>query len=359
MKDILDKLTSEAQIWQLLQSTDQGIYSTGINGLCTFVNLAGLQTLGYQLEDCLGKNMHELIHHSFHDGRQYPIAECPINKTLSAGVGCRLEDEVLWRSDGTSFPAEYSSFPITENGTCVGAVVTFTDITSRKSVEKQLQESRRDLKSILDNIPALIGYWDHELRCKFGNQAYLDWFGIEQAVLPGKHLREVIGETTYELNLPYAEGALRGEPQLFERSMPTPRPGEVRDSQVRYLPDIRDGAVVGFYALVNDISLVKAAEKKAEAANRAKSEFLANMNHELRTPMNGIIGMAELLRMTALSEEQLQYLDTLDVSGNSLLSLINDVLDLSKIESGVIDLELSDFNLQGTLEDVALMQMSP
>ena len=115
------------------------------------------------------------------------------------------------------------------------------------------------LPQIVERIPSMLAYWDAEQRCRFANRAYERWFGVSPETLIGKHISELLGPL-YKLNLPYIEGALRGEPQEFEREIPDPAGGPVRHSKANYLPDVVDGVVRGFFVLVSDISDIKRAQ---------------------------------------------------------------------------------------------------
>lgn len=233
------------------------------------------------------------------------------------------------------------------------------DITERKKMEELLRQREDDLRNVLDNMPAMIGYWDRNFRNRFGNRAYIEWFDIDPADMPGKHIREIIGEERYVLNLPYMEAALRGEMQVFERAIPTPDGSGVRYSQASYIPDIHDGTARGFYVLVTDITKVKEAERAADAASRAKSQFLANVSHEIRTPMNGIMGLTHLALQKELTPQLREYLQRIDSSAHSLLGILNDILDISKIEAGMLTMEQAPFDIRELLRKISGLAAAP
>jgi len=218
----------------LLESTGEAIYGVNNKGEWTFCNHALLRLLGYgSQQELLGRNIHDVMHHTQRDGTPYPREECSQLRELAAGRKIHVQEELLWRADGTSFEAEIWSHPLVEDGARRGAVVTFIDITERKKAQRALEQAKED----------------------------------------------------------------------------------------------------------------------AEAANRAKSDFLANMSHEIRTPMNGILGMTALALETNLDAEQRDYLSMVQSSGESLLRLLNDILDLSKIEAGKLDLEIADMSVENCIEE--------
>jgi PAS domain S-box-containing protein len=116
-----------------------------------------------------------------------------------------------------------------------------------------LRKELKVIRAVADMVPAMLAYWDASQRCVFANRAYEKWFGVRPAELVGHTLRELLGPI-YPLNLPYIEGALRGEPQEFEREIPDPRGGPSRYAQANYVPDVDGTTVRGFVVLVSDIT---------------------------------------------------------------------------------------------------------
>src|SRR5438046_7146265 len=137
----------------LPDSTGEAIYGIDMMGNCTIGNSACLRLLGYSDPvELIGKHMHKIMHHTRPDGTPYPSDECRIYLAFRGGEGSHVDDEVVWRADGTSFPVEYWSYPIRDENVLIGAVVTFVDITERKRAEHALQQSAEMFRQLMENI---------------------------------------------------------------------------------------------------------------------------------------------------------------------------------------------------------------
>jgi PAS domain S-box-containing protein len=147
---------SEEQVRLLINSTAEAIYGLDLNGNCTFANPSCLRLLGYENaeHELIGKNIHKLIHHSYPDGTPYPAEACTLCDAFKEGKDIHIEDDFLWRSNGTIFPAEFWSYPIYRNDQITGAVVTFLDITERKQAEAELTQYRDHLEELVRNRTA-------------------------------------------------------------------------------------------------------------------------------------------------------------------------------------------------------------
>ena len=168
------------QMETLLESTGQGIYGIDMQGNCTFINRATCELIGYGPEEVMGRNLHNLIHHHKPDGSVYPIDECPIYRAFKKGEGCCVDVEVIWLRDGTPVPVEYSSFPILEDGTITGAVVTVVDITERKRAEEKLRASEQLFRSIFENAQLGIAYFKIDSQEHVSNRALHEMLGYSE-----------------------------------------------------------------------------------------------------------------------------------------------------------------------------------
>src|SRR5215203_925997 len=135
-EEALERLSRQHEM--VLKSAGEGIFGLDLDGNATFVNPAAARITGWEAEDLVGRPQHDILHHTKPDGSPYPREECPIHAVLEDGTTHSRDDEVFWRKDGTSFPVEYMSSPILQDGEVMGAVVTFKDITERKVLEQQL-----------------------------------------------------------------------------------------------------------------------------------------------------------------------------------------------------------------------------
>lgn len=155
---------SEVRLEQLLQSTDQGIFSIDLTGRCTFINKPGLALLGYRLEECIGKDIHDLIHHSYPDGSPFPEEDCSAHKALLSAQSYQNTDGVLWKKGGSSFPVDFSSNPLIEDGVPTGAVITFSDITEKKNFLDLLTIAKDQAEQASQAKSSFLATMSHEIR---------------------------------------------------------------------------------------------------------------------------------------------------------------------------------------------------
>jgi len=142
----------------LLTSVGEGLFGVGVDGLVNFINPAALQMLQYQEADILNKKIHPIIHHTYADGSPYPVEQCPMFHAFSEGKISEIDDEVLWRKDGSSFPVEYQARPVIKNGKISGSVVNFRDIRARKTAHDLLIKQQAEIEEINRHTKESIEY---------------------------------------------------------------------------------------------------------------------------------------------------------------------------------------------------------
>ncbi len=278
----------------LLASTGEGIYGIDLNGLCTFANPACVRILGFDTaNELLGRHMHDLVHHTRPDGSPYPEKECRIYQAFRVGEGTHVDDEVMFRKDGSPFPAEYWSYPMEQNGELVGCVLTFVDITERKKVEADLAESHEFVRLLLDSTGEGIYGVDLDGNCTFANPACAKLLGFESVdVLIGKQMHDLVHHTRpngepypveeCRIYKAFIEG--RGtnvDDEVMFCSDGTPFPCEYWSYPIQ-----NDGELVGCVVTFNDITDRKRAQEDLRQAEKmaALGKLSAGLTHELNNP---------------------------------------------------------------------------
>jgi two-component system, sensor histidine kinase and response regulator len=246
------------------------------------------------------------------------------------------------------------------HGRAVRMSGTHADVTDRKQTETALSNTLRMMQVLLETLPLPVIIRDAQRRVTMVNAAWEQMMGVSREEIAGNTLASVP-------NRPPTKGHSESDDQVVESRKPlryetsvTARDETVYNVIVAKTPLLaEDGTVVGIASVVTDISeqkrtaaVLERARLSAEAAVLAKSRFLANMSHELRTPLNGVVGMASLLENTPLDAKQRRFVRTLRSSAEALITLINDVLDLSKAEAGKMELSITSFDLRRELEQV-------
>ncbi|MEZ4371517.1 MAG: PAS domain S-box protein [Polyangiaceae bacterium] len=262
----------------IVESSPDAIIGESLEGIVVEWNRGAELLFGYSAQEAIGKPLAELILHAdqvgedvairrtLGEGKQVPAFEA-LRKTK---VGS-LIDVSLAVSGVRSGPRGVRFFAktlrdIRETKRAERAIRAMNEHLEAQVAERtqKLNGALHDLENILDTLPSLVSYWDGDLKNRFANRVFHDWFGLDPATLPDKHILEVMGERAEEI-MPAFEAALRGEPQVIERNLIDPHGNKV-SSVLRLIPDIQGGAVVGFYAMAFDVTpQVEARQALAQA----------------------------------------------------------------------------------------------
>ncbi|MFA5079132.1 MAG: PAS domain S-box protein, partial [Dehalococcoidia bacterium] len=374
-------LESEEKLRRILNSLPHfvSIYDMNLNPL--YMSPSVFNLTGYTPEERLKLRLEDYITPEYIPG---------LRELLTAGLAqeqsperdpnlvVTMEMESI-RKDGSRFPMESTlTFLRDLDGVPKGVLALSSDITERKNAETALKESERRLGDIINFLPMATFVINRDGRVTAWNRAMEEITGVKQEdmVWKGDHeyalpfygerrpiLIDLVFASEEELASKYSH--IRREGEVLTAEAFIPKLGKNGIILVGYASPLRntEGEVVGAIETIRDVTNIRRVESElnkakdaAEAANSSKSLFLAKMSHEIRTPMNAILGFAQLMsRDASLSPQSLEHLDVINRSGEHLLSLINDILEMSKIEAGRVVYSPVTFDLHRLLEDIELM----
>ncbi len=347
----------------ILETAANPIITIDGSGKVRSINRAGQREFGYEPQEILGRNLRMLVPESYIAAYNNYTAQLAQEGSGKTGSGAELAG---LRKDGSIFPIHVSTGSMKGTGE-VRFVCVMTDITEQKKQRSDLAATRDHLLLAADI--AELGIWSWNLR-----DGTLQWndrmfaiYGYSQELL--KHVLnfEHWRSRVHLDDIDFVMTALNAAIDDREQRLPSYRVvlpgGRIRhiETRVRVEHDA-SGAPILMTGINHDVTAqremeesLRHAKEQADAANAAKSSFLANMSHEIRTPMNAVLGMLHLVQFTPLNLRQRDYVSKAQTAAQSLLGLLNDILDYSKIEAGKLQLDRHPFDFEPLMQELGVV----
>ena len=343
-KQASEKLeASESRFQALANLAPAGIFRTDTEGRCTYVNAAWLRLSGLGPDEWQGDGWARAVHP---EDRDRVHAEW--TGAVESRTECRLEFRWL-HGDGSIVWVDTIGRPeFDQTGQVTGFIGVNIDVTEHHEAIAALARRDEQLTLITENITDAVVRLDLKGTCVYASPSARDLFELPLSALIGSNLLTGFhpddDASVHDAFAGLADGS-RKRALIAFRTASVDEPDTYRWMEANCAPvhDHRTGRPVEIIASIRDVSHTKkleaelrAARLAAEDAATAKSAFLANMSHDIRTPMNGLLGFTELLKKTDLSDRQTDYVRLIDESGRGMMQLLNDILDISKIEAGLM-----------------------
>jgi len=347
----VDLLEKEKKFKELFDNAPVGYHELDSKGRITWINRTELNMLGYTEEEMIGQFVWKFLENE--ESSKQRVFE----KLKGIRSPAKGEERVYRRKNQITFPAiveEKILFDTADR--IIGIRTIIQDITERKRVEKEIIILAHSLKSINE----CVSITDLEDKIIFVNESFLETYDYSKNELIGKNINIIRSQNNptklVEKILPATlKGGWKGE-LLNMRKDGSEFPIYLSTSIIRD----KNGKPLGLIGVASEITEQKRIEneliktkERAEESDRLKSAFLANISHEIRTPMNGILGFTQLLKTPGLTgEKQLEFIGIIEKGGARMLNIINDIIDVSKIESGHVKISISETNINILVEDI-------
>lgn len=283
----------QIQQWQaLLDSAAEGIWGLDLEGNCTFVNRMAVSSFGFDSEELVGRNMHELVHHHYPDGRAFPGEECPIHDVVRKNKALRQVTDTMFRKNGSSFVAELSAQPVIVEGNIVGVVVTFREVTELRQQQEDLRKAYELAELKTAELDAVIESMPHGV-----------YIATADAKMRSNHVAKMMSGGEFPRELKTLQRALAGE--WSTETVKT------SDRWIRSVaaPILLNGKILGGVAVNTDVTQTRLQDEALRRSEKlaAVGQLASSIAHEINNPLEAITNLLYLIRQSKSIDEVQHY----------------------------------------------------